>query len=44
MTWKISSLWNLEILMVFVNPLTADDNYPFGDSGDLQFPIQMQLS
>ena len=44
MTWKICPLWNLEILMVFVNPLTADDNYPFGDSGDLQFPIQMQLS
>ena len=44
MTWKISCLLNFEILGVFVHTLTADDNYPFGDCGDLQFPIQMQLS
>ena len=44
MTWKISLLLNVEILSVFVNILTTDENYPFGDSGDLQFPIQMQLS
>ena len=44
MTWKISLLLNFEILGVFVNILTTDENYPFGDSGDLQFPIQMQLS
>ena len=23
------------------NLLTADENYPFGDSGDMQFRIQM---
>ena len=44
MTWEISPLSNLEILGVFVHTLTADENYPFGDSGDLQFPIQIQLS
>ena len=42
-TWKLSPLLNLEIWGVFVNTLTADENYPFGDSGDLQFSIQMQL-
>ena len=44
MTWNISPLLNFEILAVFVNTLTADEEYPFGDSGDFQFPIQMQLS
>ena len=34
----------IEILQVFVNTLTGDKNYPSGDSGDLQFPIQMELS
>ena len=29
MTWKISPLLNFEILGVFVNTLTADENYPF---------------
>ena len=43
MTWKLSPLLNFEILGVFVNTLTADENYPFQDSGDLQFSIQMQL-
>ena len=43
-TWKISPLLKYEILGVFVNTLTDDENYPFGDYGDLQFPIQMQLS
>ena len=43
MTCKISPLLKYEILGVFVNTLTHDENYPFGDSGDLQFPIQMQL-
>ena len=44
MTLKISPLLNFEILGVFVNTLTADENYRFQDSGDLLFPIQMQLS
>ena len=33
-----------EVLGVFVNILTADDNYPFQDCQNLQLPIQMQLS
>ena len=44
MTCKISALLKYEILGVFLNTLTNDENYPFGDSGDLQFPIQMELS
>ena len=44
MTLKISPLLNFEILGVFVRRLTADENYPFRDPGDLLFPIQMQLS
>ena len=44
MTYKISLLWKFEISEVFVNTLTADENYPLGDSKDLQSPIQMQLS
>ena len=43
MIWEISSLLNFEVLGVFVNTLTADENYPFGESGDLQSPIEMQL-
>ena len=42
-TWKLSPLLNFEIFGVFVNTLTADENYSFQDSGDLQFSIQMQL-
>ena len=41
---KISPLLNFEMLGVFVNTLTDDENYPLGDSADLQFRIQMQLS
>ena len=44
MIWKIPPLLKSEILGVFVNTLTADENYSFQDSGDLQFSIQMQLS
>ena len=44
MTYKISLLWNFEISEVFVNILTADENYSFGDCENLQLPIQMQLS
>ena len=44
MTCKTSPLLKYKILGVFVNTLTDDENYPFGDYGDLQFPIQMQLS
>ena len=39
MTLKISPLLKFEILGLFVNTLTADEKYPFGDSGDLQFSI-----
>ena len=38
-TSRISTLMKSEILGVFVKTLTADENYPFGDSGDLHFPI-----
>ena len=41
---KISTLLKFEILGVFLNTLTADDNYPVGECENLQFPIQMQLS
>ena len=44
MTSKISPLLNFEILEVFVNTLTDEENYRFGDSGDLHFPSQMQIS
>ena len=44
MLWKISPILNFEILGAFVKTLTADENYPSGDSRDLQFPIEMQLS
>ena len=43
MSRKISSLLNFEILGVFVNTLTAKQNYTHGESGDLQFPIPMQI-
>ena len=33
-----------EILGVFVNKSTSDVKYPFQDCGNLQLPIQMQLS
>ena len=32
------------MLGVFVNKLTDDENYPFWDSGDSQFPIESHLS
>ena len=41
-TCKISPIIKFEILVVLVNTLSADENYPFGSSGNLQF--QMQLS
>ena len=44
MTSEISPLLNFEMLRVFFNTLTANQNYPFGYSGDLLFPNQMQLS
>ena len=44
MTSKRSPLLKFEILEVFVNTLTDDENYFFGDSGDLQLPSQMQIS
>ena len=33
-----------EILVVFVNRLTADGKYPVRDCENLQLPIQIQLS
>ena len=33
-----------EILGVFFNTLTADGKYPVQGCGNMQFPIQMQLS
>ena len=44
MTWKISPLLKFEKLGVFVNTLTADDNYPVWDCENLKFPVQLQLS
>ena len=44
MTWKISPFLNFEMLGVFVNTLTDDENYPFRDYWDLQFRIQMGWS
>ena len=32
------------MLEVFVNTSTDDENYPFRDSKDFQFLIQMQIS
>ena len=43
-TSKISPLLKFDILEMFVKALTGDENYPFCDSGDLQFPSQMQIS
>ena len=37
MTWKITPLWKLEILGVFVNILVADDKYPNRDCENLKF-------
>ena len=42
--WKISPLVLGEILGVFINTLTADGKYPVQVCGNLQLPIQMQLS
>ena len=42
--WKISHLVISSILGLFRNTLTANDNYPVGDSRNLLSPIQMQLS
>ena len=44
MTEKISLLSNFDILVMFVNTLTADEEDPVVDCENLQFPIQMQLS
>ena len=44
MICNLSPSLNFEILGVFFNTLTADENYPVQDCENLQFPIQMQLS
>ena len=43
MTWKIFPLLKFQISVVFVNTLTADENYAFEASGDFQFSLQLQL-
>ena len=42
--WKISSLLKFEIIVLFVNTLTADYKYPVPDCDNFPFPIQMELS
>ena len=42
--WKMSPLVLGELLMVFVNTLIADDQYPVQDWKNLQLLIQMHLS
>ena len=42
--WKMSPLVLGEVLVVFLNRLTADDEHPVQDCENLQIPIQMQLS
>ena len=42
--WKMSPLALGEVLVVFVNRLTADGKYPVQDCEYFQLPIQMQLS
>ena len=42
--WKMSPVVLSEILGVFVNILTANDNYPVQDCENLQLLIQMKLS
>ena len=44
MIWKMSPLLKLEILRVFLNRLTADEEYPVWNCEILHFPIQMQLN
>ena len=44
MTGKISPWLDFEMLKVFVNTLTADENYQFRESKDLQLLSQMQIS
>ena len=44
MIWKMSPLLKLEILRVFLNTLTADEEYPVRNCEILHFPIQMQLN
>ena len=44
MTRKISPFLKFEIFGVFVNTLTADDNYSVQDCENFQLSIQMQLS
>ena len=44
MIWEICPLSKFEILAVFLNTWTADEEYPVQDCENLQFPIQIQLS
>ena len=44
MTRKISPLWKVELLGLFVNKLSAHGNYPVRDCEYFKFPTQMQLS
>ena len=42
--WKMCPLVLGEVLVVFLNRLTAGGKYPVQDCENLQLPIQMQLS
>ena len=42
--WKVYPLVLGEILLAFVNTLTADGKYPVQDCKNFQVQIQMQLS
>ena len=42
--WKMFPLLLFEILLVFLNTLTAEVKYPIEDWGNFPLPIQMQLS
>ena len=42
--WKMSPLVIGEILVVFVDALTAEGKYPVKDWENLPLPVQMQLS
>ena len=44
MTWQRSPLLNFEMLGVVFKTMTGEENNPFGESGDVQFPIQMEFS
>ena len=44
LTWKKSILVKRNVLRMFVNMLTVDDNYSLLNRDNLRLPIQMELS